>query len=117
MARLSSISGLAVWGASRCAIRASRTASVRISTSGSSAPILFTSDAEAPAPGDWLGLNFDVDVALTTLLENVDIGFAGAMDTGARSYSCGSPPAPAMYQQQTMGAVYLTLANKPSMMK
>ena len=72
-------------------------------------PVVFTSGAPVQMAGDWLGLHFDDDVSLETSIRFAKILFAGNSNTGQRSFSCGTPKAPAMDQAQTMGAVYLTL--------
>ena len=81
---------------------------------GAAAPIVFTSAAATPAAGDWLGLSFYGAVAGQTKLQHAVISFAGSENTGARSFSCGTPPATPTLQQQTMGAVYLALDTAPT---
>lgn len=78
------------------------------------APIVFTSAAETPAAGDWLGLSFYGEVAAATQVKHAVISFAGSENTGARSFSCGTPPATPTSQPQTMGAVYLALGTAPT---
>lgn len=78
------------------------------------APIVFTSAAETPAAGDWLGLSFFGEVAAKTQLDHTVIAFAGSENTSTRSFSCGTPLAPPTLQAQTMGAVYLALDSAPT---
>lgn len=85
-----------------------------IATGTANAPVVFTSDAAKPMAGDWLGLNFTGKVAAKTSLKYVEVAYAGNANTGARSFSCGTPPAPAMDQAETMGAVYLSLDEAPA---
>jgi hypothetical protein len=53
----------------------------------SAAPIIFTSAAESPAAGDWIGLIFDAAVAPTNILSYVTVAYAGA-DDGAEGMHC-----------------------------
>jgi hypothetical protein len=87
---------------------------VLLAKGSAASPIVFTSDAKDPMPGDWRGLNFTGVVSPTTLLFSVEVAYAGNSNTGTRSFSCGTPPAPAMDQAQTMGAIYLSLDKAPA---
>lgn len=78
------------------------------------APIVLTSAAEAPTAGDWLGLSFYSAVASKTQVKHAVVSFAGSENTGARGFSCGTPPATPTSQLQTMGAVYLALDTAPT---
>jgi len=78
------------------------------------APIVFTSAAEQPAAGDWLGLSFFTEVAAETQVDHAVISFAGSENTSTRSYSCGTPLAEPSSQAQTMGAVFLALEVAPT---
>jgi hypothetical protein len=77
-------------------------------------PIVFTTAQKPAVAGAWLGLNFTGQLNAATSLDQVAVSYAGALDTGARSFSCGSPPALPSSQQDTMGAIYLSLDVPPS---
>lgn len=51
-------------------------------------PIVFTSDAPAPAAGDWVGLYLDASPTTGNKLSHARILYAGA-DSGTNSYGCG----------------------------
>ena len=51
-------------------------------------PIVFTSDADAPAPGDWMGLYLDGSPASGNVLSHAVIEYAGG-ESGTNSYGCG----------------------------
>ena len=51
------------------------------------APIVFTSAADAPAPGDWIGVEFRSRPAPIDVMTFVRIEYAGA-ETGTRGSSC-----------------------------
>jgi hypothetical protein len=53
------------------------------------APIVFSSAATPPLPGDWIGLVFSI-VAPETLLEHVEIRYAGG-PSFANSFHCDPP--------------------------
>lgn len=76
-------------------------------------PVLFTSAADTPAAGDWLGINFSGGSAADNSLSFVQIRYAGNPNTGTSSFSCGAPPAPPTEQNNTMGAVYFSLDDGP----
>ncbi|HXK16819.1 MAG TPA: hypothetical protein VNG33_03360, partial [Polyangiaceae bacterium] len=77
-------------------------------------PIVFTTALLPALAGAWLGLNFRGEIAAATSLDHVSVSYAGSLDTETRSFSCGSPPAPSASQQQTMGAIYLSLDVPPA---
>ncbi len=52
------------------------------------APIILRSGADAPAPGDWMGLYFRYSPAQGNVLSNVTIAHAGAQ-SGAQGWGCG----------------------------
>lgn len=51
-------------------------------------PIVFTSAASSPAPGDWPGLRFLDTVSAANRIEHVRVEYAGG-DCGCSSHSCG----------------------------
>ena len=51
-------------------------------------PIVFTSDAEAPAAGDWVGLYLDASPSAGNKLTYAQVLYAGA-DSQTSSYGCG----------------------------
>ncbi len=56
------------------------------------APVLFTSASEAPAPGDWRGINFqDLTVDADTMLDHCVVEFAGQDVNGAILCGNASP--------------------------
>jgi hypothetical protein len=51
-------------------------------------PIVFTSDAAAPAPGDWTGLMLDASPSAGSKLTHARIEYAGGF-SGTSGYGCG----------------------------
>lgn len=97
--RFTAVSGLTIEGAQATLVAVGSLAE----------PIVFTSAADVPQPGDWLGINFHEDVSPTSAIAFAQILYAGNENTGTRSFSCGTPKAASASQQQTMGAVYFSL--------
>jgi hypothetical protein len=61
---------------------------VLIAVGTRSQPIVFTSAAATPAPGDWAGLRFTETLSPNNLLEYVIVRYAGG-DCGCANFSCG----------------------------
>ncbi len=56
-------------------------------------PVTFTSDAAAPAAGDWFGILLRGAPKDDTKLDHVVIAYAGSEPTTTSGFSCGTPPA------------------------
>lgn len=54
-------------------------------------PIVFTSDATTPAPGDWVGITFKGTASPNNRIEHATIAYAGG-DSGISSYDCFVTP-------------------------
>jgi hypothetical protein len=55
-------------------------------------PIVFTSNEDAPAAGDWIGVWFEA-FSEQDQMDHVRVEYAGG-DTGTVGFSCGTPQAP-----------------------
>lgn len=61
---------------------------VRVVADGTAAPIVFTSTADAPAAGDWAGIEWGGGPPTGNVMSNVRIEYAGG-NSGTQGFGCG----------------------------
>jgi hypothetical protein len=67
-------------------------------------PVLFTSSASPPAPGDWGGIWFGGVPDARNLIDHARIEYAGGV-LGAQNHSCDNPVAPPAQRNRDQAAV------------
>lgn len=67
-------------------------------------PVVFTSAEAAPKAGDWVGVEFRDTPDAANSIDHLRIEYAGG-ETGASSFSCGTPGA--AFENATQGAILI----------